>query len=388
MTDEWFYQHSGRVYGPVSLRELRIAIWLRFALPTDLVRHRVNSGWATAEAFAELRTPLKREGDEDMTNNARKTGFTLVELLVVIAIIATLIGLLLPAVQSAREAARRIQCKNNIKQLALAVLLHESNHRFFPSGGFGWQWDGDPDRGTGPDQPGGWTYAILPLMEQMSVYQMGADGQRDVITSLQRDGARDRNGIPIATFVCPSRRANKLYPRDGRPDHKNASPLSLSAAIDYAANAGSHYFWTAGPPLPMPTSSFDWSAFIDTRFNGVSYARSRVKINQISDGTTKTYLLGERCLNPDNYENGRDETDDFGIYEGCAWDTYRWTTNPPFRDTRGVDRSDSFGAAHESAWHVAMCDGSVRGMGYDLDPTLHSNLGACNDGQLIPNTGD
>ena len=64
MADEWFYQHHGRIHGPVSLHDLRTAISLGFALPTDLVRHRVTVGWAAAETFAELREPLHREGEE------------------------------------------------------------------------------------------------------------------------------------------------------------------------------------------------------------------------------------------------------------------------------------------------------------------------------------
>src|SRR5262245_8130625 len=105
-------------------------------------------------------------------SHARRA-FTLVELLVVIAIIGILVALLLPAIQAAREAARRSQCKNNLRQIALSCLNHESTHKFFPHGGWSFGWMGDPDQGYGPQQPGGWIYAVAPYLEEQAVFNLG-----------------------------------------------------------------------------------------------------------------------------------------------------------------------------------------------------------------------
>src|SRR4029079_15206288 len=100
-------------------------------------------------------------------------GFTLVELLVVIAIIGILVALLLPAVQAAREAARRSQCQNHLKQIGLGFLNHEATDKFYPSGGWGFNYVGDPDRGAGKGQPGGWVFSVLPYIEEQAVYDIG-----------------------------------------------------------------------------------------------------------------------------------------------------------------------------------------------------------------------
>jgi len=132
----------------------------------------------------------------------RKAGFTLIELLVVIAIIAILIGLLLPAVQKVREAASRLQCTNNLKQISLGVHSHHDVYNRFPSGGWGWYWVGVAGRGTGKDQPGGWVYSMLPFVEQKALFDLGgASG-----SAADRAGNSKRCETTVGIYNCPTRR--------------------------------------------------------------------------------------------------------------------------------------------------------------------------------------
>ena len=108
----------------------------------------------------------------------RPTGFTLVELLVVITIIGILVGLLMPAIQAARESARQTQCSNNLKQLGIGASLHVDKTGYFPSGGWGNDWGGDPTRGFGKKQPGGWIYNLFPFIEQQALHERRAVGLR------------------------------------------------------------------------------------------------------------------------------------------------------------------------------------------------------------------
>ena len=135
-----------------------------------------------------------------------RRAFTLVELLVVITIIGILIALLLPAVQAAREAARRTQCRNNLKQLALGCLTHENVYGQFPTNGWGFSWTGDADRGVGASQPGGWIYNVLPYIEHENLYSMGAGLGGSAYVSPKNSAHLQRLSMPLALLYCPSRR--------------------------------------------------------------------------------------------------------------------------------------------------------------------------------------
>jgi hypothetical protein len=319
-------------------------------------------------------------------------------------------------VQAAREAARRLQCQNNLKQLGLAMLSFEEQNNHFPSGGWGWGWTGDPDRGNGKEQPGCWLYSILPQLEQLPLRQLGSDGDPDNWTPTQLAGAVRLMQTPLALANCPSRRRAIVYPigytaggvgySGNQYTAYGANAVTAVARGDYAACAGDRYYayGYSGPnsltAARTLTQKNTWSTMLyDPGYSpppwptGISYLRSEVKMADISDGASNTYLLGEKYLAPDAYFNGADGADNESMYNGFDNDTYRTTyyqgENPPshtpLQDTPGyTDGTYSrFGSPHATSCAMALCDGSVQWISYSIDPETHRRLGNRSDGKTV-----
>lgn len=346
-------------------------------------------------------------------------GFTLVELLVVIAIIGILVALLLPAVQAAREAARRIQCTNNLKQLGIAAQLHVDAHGFLPSGGWGDAWVGCPDLGSGKRQPGSWGYQLLNYMEEAARRQIG----KGIECSNPSSGAavREMVATAIPSFYCPSRRGARAYPWTN--DWKNKvkvngafHPPPVAGKSDYAANLGDvdHFPNDNGPRSLAEYDSYEWQhsgPYLENLYSilcncstvhtGVVFQRSEITFRQIKDGLSKTYLFGEKNVDPDHYEDGRTGNDDQGMYNGHDQDNLRTTFSdihstghirvapaaPDITDIPAGALEYSFGGPHPSGWLAVFCDGSVHFMSYEMDREIHRWLGNRLDGIVI-NAGD
>ncbi len=335
-----------------------------------------------------------------------KPGFTLVELLVVIAIIGILVALLLPAVQAAREAARRTQCKNNVKQLALAALNHHDTAKFYPSGGWGFFWVGDADRGFGTNQPGGWIFSSLPFTEGGNIYDQASDGQPDIITPQQETGARFIVTNPLDAVRCPTRRVSAILPKpiDGTFVAHNAGNNPATANVagrsDYAINCGDQQNneHGAGPPDPGAGSvdaayaKHSWSVSPTGKqlpagpggLTGISFVRSEVAIKHVTDGTSNTFLIGEKYLDVTNYETGLDWGDNETWCTGYNNDNFRNGFLPPAQDQINTPNTIRFGSAHPSVVIMSYCDGSVDSISFDIDRFVFRSTCNRKDGAADP----
>ena len=315
----------------------------------------------------------------------RRRGFTLVELLVVIAIIGILVALLLPAVQSAREAARRMQCSNNLKQMGLAWHNHHAAFNRFPTGGWGWNWIGEPDRGTDKSQPGGWVFNTLPYAEQGNLHDLGKATTGTTFTNLVSQRAQTALGM----MNCPSRRQPKAY-QDGtqyRTSQGNFNP-GKSGRSDYAANCGDQprNELSSGPGTIAEGDNPGYSWPDASGETGVCFQRSEISIGEIRDGTTNTFMIGEKYLPPDNYTTGSDAADNENMYVGYDNDIYRSSHanyGVPAQDRPGLVNKFSWGSVHGSGFNMALCDGSVRSISYSIDMVIYARLGNRSDGLVV-----
>ncbi len=346
----------------------------------------------------------------------RGAAFTLVELLVVIAIIGILIALLLPAVQSAREAGRVLQCKNNLKQMGLASLNHLSTQKHFPNGGWGWSWVGDADRGYGINQPGGWVYNVLGFIEGGTIRTLG----KGMSSADKYDSQAQMQTIVLPFFNCPTRRGvTTVSINTSQPPYnaafKGIGQTLKGALTDYAGNAGSNSAGCCsggnqGPPQGSDQlTGYDILGYFKTTpywaaSNGVIYGGSTVNIRQIPDGTSKTYLVGEKQMQPHCYDGTMAvncQADDQSMYQGYDWDTSRWAgdsggNTPPVSNP--VIGSDAPVKRHRvgppwprqilrqcdaSGCNFVMCDGSVQTIPFTVDAQVHWKLANRKDGYQV-----
>jgi len=316
----------------------------------------------------------------------RVHGFTLVELLVVIAIIGILVAMLLPAVQAAREAARRMQCKNNIKQLGLALHNHSSAMGHFPAGMTvqssmtGSYWDVLQEAANGTHGTS-WMVHILPYIEESALYD-----EWDFTTNVSGNVVVAQTDI--AVFYCPSRRSS-VRPED--------VPIMFQhwnrGGTDYGGCVGeSNYIIDNNDNTNLPCQHEIYSRYIDTRDEmGVFGVNTPVTIDEIRDGTSHTLMIGElQRLHGIDYDGSGAPFCHRASQDGWApagvanlFDTDLTSASNP----GGINNwfFESPGSEHTGGAHFAMADGSVRFISENVDSFVFQDLGSRDGGERHAN---
>lgn len=324
-------------------------------------------------------------------NEKPRVGFTLVELLVVIAIIAMLVTLLLPAVQSAREAARRTQCSNNVRQICLSMLNHHDTKGHFPHGNYNLiDATGDtPDPYNGKQDRRCWFHDTLPYIEESSLFD---DFERHMDTG-RSALAYGGLGTPVPTFMCSSDglspKLNTFWGGIG-PDAEHTQGFSGN----YLANAGDDYFNPTGLLIndkkvsPLQASS---------KLNGISFAVSKVRIGQVTDGTSHTAMISELILSPDTTAH-----DIRGRYYNPAHggvlfstrippntlvpDRFNWCSKAPLPRAPCISSGSNMFVSprsyHPGGVTLGMADGAVRFVNNSVDPIAFKASGSRNGEEI------
>lgn len=295
-----------------------------------------------------------------------KKGFTLIELLVVIAIIAILIALLLPAVQQAREAARRSQCKNNLKQIGLALHNYHETHRNFPPA-FIYETDTANCSGSPCNDPSwGWSVMILPFVDQAPAYNSLDPGPTKLSQAIGDAAKLITLQQPLSVFRCPS------------DTGKNLSSLAISGELTSRSN----YPGVNGRRTEVRLSDGD----------GIFGARNEsVKVRDITDGTSNTIAVGERASKIIGNTNDS-QTHWAGVREsnqnGSGWRgafEVAGVTSFPINSLESVHwrYRGWFSSMHVGGAHFLLSDGAVRFISENIDAGTYMDLSDIDDGQVI-----
>lgn len=305
----------------------------------------------------------------------QRRGFTLIELLVVIAIIAVLIALLLPAVQQAREAARRSQCKNNLKQIGIAMHNYHDTFNVFPPGVIAHAAAGSTGIGTG----WAWGTFILPYIDQAPLYnQLSPSGLMDLSNATTLGLLR----TPIAGYNCPSDPMGSAVPN---------TLAMVRSGTTTAAIGKSNYLATAAGNQEVPCGGFG------SKRNGMFFWNSSTRIRDITDGTTNVFMVMERDTIRESPRTGVTIEQRMGaVWAGTSMPTcidgnydmlnVLCVVYPTYAEVGGSatrhDRRDT-SSAHEGGVHVALADGSVRFISENGSLANYMNLAAISDGVVV-----